>query len=179
MARAAGSGGLGARQLRSLGFNPTDDGYVLAQASRVLSGQVPHRDIASPRPLGSALLHVSTCFLPLPLFEATRLSPSCISRPPPTVSPIWPSFHRRRLRAGRSDSIRSQALSSAASTASMSRAAASSPSTAPGEDSGPGFETSPANRRYRLQPTGQKQDDENQKDQSTGSIVHDAPPRIS
>lgn len=56
-----------------LGFNPTDDGYIVAQARRILSGEVPHRDLISPRPLGSALLHVVDLVLPLPLLEATRL----------------------------------------------------------------------------------------------------------
>ncbi len=41
----------------SLGFNPSDEGLVLAQARRVVQGGTPHIDIVSPRPLGSALLH--------------------------------------------------------------------------------------------------------------------------
>lgn len=40
------------------GFNPTDDGFILAQSWRVLNGEVPHVDFTSPRPLGSAYLHV-------------------------------------------------------------------------------------------------------------------------
>lgn len=40
------------------GFNPTDDGFVLAQSWRLLHGQAPHVDFTSPRPLGSAYLHV-------------------------------------------------------------------------------------------------------------------------
>ncbi len=56
-----------------LGFNPTDDGYVLAQAYRVLHGEVPHRDFISPRPLGSAYVHLIDFALPLPLMEASRL----------------------------------------------------------------------------------------------------------
>lgn len=40
-----------------LGFNPTDDGFILAYARRVLEGEVPHRDFISVRPAGSALLH--------------------------------------------------------------------------------------------------------------------------
>jgi hypothetical protein len=39
------------------GFNPTDDGFVLAYSRRLLDGQVPHRDFLSIRPVGSALLH--------------------------------------------------------------------------------------------------------------------------
>lgn len=56
-----------------LGYNPTDDGYVLSQSRRILHGQVPHRDLVSPRPLGSALLHTVDFLLPLPLLEASRL----------------------------------------------------------------------------------------------------------
>jgi hypothetical protein len=41
----------------SLGFNPTDDGFILAYSRRMLDGQVPHRDFISIRPIGSALLH--------------------------------------------------------------------------------------------------------------------------
>jgi hypothetical protein len=43
--------------LSRLGFNPTDDGFILAQSRRILEGQVPHRDFISIRPVGSALLH--------------------------------------------------------------------------------------------------------------------------
>lgn len=56
-----------------VGFAPLDEGYVLAQAYRVLHGQFPHRDIVSPRPLGSALIHVVDYAVPLPLIEASRL----------------------------------------------------------------------------------------------------------
>lgn len=40
-----------------LGFNPTDDGFILAYSRRLLDGQIPHRDFISIRPVGSALLH--------------------------------------------------------------------------------------------------------------------------
>lgn len=40
-----------------IGFNPTDDGFILAGARRILEGQVPHRDFISIRPAGSFLLH--------------------------------------------------------------------------------------------------------------------------
>src|SRR5262245_45541001 len=49
---------LGHWLLSSYGFNPTDDGFVLAAARRVLSGQVPLRDFIWVRPAGSALLHI-------------------------------------------------------------------------------------------------------------------------
>jgi hypothetical protein len=61
------------RTFGDLGFNPTDEGYVLAQAYRVLHGAVPHRDFISPRPLGSAYLHVLDFAVPLPLMPASRL----------------------------------------------------------------------------------------------------------
>ena len=41
-----------------LGFNLTDDGFVLAQSRRLLAGEIPHRDFISIRPVGSAMLHV-------------------------------------------------------------------------------------------------------------------------
>ncbi|MBI1796087.1 MAG: hypothetical protein HYR74_03435 [Candidatus Eisenbacteria bacterium] len=41
-----------------LGFNLTDDGFVLAQSRRILAGEIPHRDFISIRPAGSAYLHV-------------------------------------------------------------------------------------------------------------------------
>jgi hypothetical protein len=44
--------------LSRLGFNPTDDGFILAQSRRLLSGEVPHLDFISIRPVGSALLHI-------------------------------------------------------------------------------------------------------------------------
>ena len=40
-----------------IGFNPTDDGFILAGARRILAGQVPHRDFISIRPAGSFLIH--------------------------------------------------------------------------------------------------------------------------
>jgi hypothetical protein len=50
------------------GFHPSDQGFILAQAWRVLHGEVPHADIISARPLGSAVLHVVDYALPMPLF---------------------------------------------------------------------------------------------------------------
>ncbi|MGW4484151.1 hypothetical protein ACWEOE_09955 [Amycolatopsis sp. NPDC004368] len=57
------------------GFHPTDQGFILAQAWRVLQGEVPHADIISARPLGSAILHVVDFALPGPLFFAS----SCLA----------------------------------------------------------------------------------------------------
>ncbi len=42
----------------SLGFNPTDDGFILAGSRRILDGQIPHRDFISIRPAGSHFLHM-------------------------------------------------------------------------------------------------------------------------
>lgn len=41
-----------------LGFNPTDDGFILAGSRRILDGQIPHRDFISIRPAGSHFLHI-------------------------------------------------------------------------------------------------------------------------
>src|SRR5437773_558143 len=43
--------------LSPLGFNPTDDGFVLAYSRRILLGQIPHRDFIMIRPALSPLLH--------------------------------------------------------------------------------------------------------------------------
>ena len=40
-----------------LGFNPTDDGFILAGSRRILDGQVPHRDFISIRTAGSHFIH--------------------------------------------------------------------------------------------------------------------------
>jgi hypothetical protein len=56
----------------SLGFNPSDEGLVLAQARRVVQGGTPHVDIVSPRPLGSALLHAPEFVLAGPRLEVSR-----------------------------------------------------------------------------------------------------------
>src|SRR6266498_2935031 len=50
------------------GFHPTDQGFVLGQSWRLLHGEIPHRDLISARPLGSAALHVVDFLLPGPLF---------------------------------------------------------------------------------------------------------------
>ena len=46
-----------------MGFNPSDDGFVLAYSRRLLGGQMPHRDFISIRPVGSALLHAPAVLL--------------------------------------------------------------------------------------------------------------------
>ena len=55
------------------GLASPDDGFILAQSRRILSGQIPHRDFLSPRPAGSAVLHCIDFLLPLPLLSASRL----------------------------------------------------------------------------------------------------------
>jgi hypothetical protein len=42
----------------SLGFNPTDDGFILAYSRRIIEGQIPHRDFIIIRPFLSAVLHI-------------------------------------------------------------------------------------------------------------------------
>ncbi len=46
-----------------IGFNPTDDGFVLAGSTRILWGEVPHRDFLSIRPPGSFYLHLPEAWL--------------------------------------------------------------------------------------------------------------------
>ncbi|TSA36906.1 MAG: hypothetical protein D4R64_06705 [Porphyromonadaceae bacterium] len=54
------------------GFNPTDDGVILAQSYRILNGEIPHRDFISIRPAGSAVMHMIHFFSPLPLEISAR-----------------------------------------------------------------------------------------------------------
>jgi hypothetical protein len=53
------------------GFNPSDQGFILSLSWRVLHGAIPHVDLVSPRPLGSAYLHTLDFLLPAPLFIAS------------------------------------------------------------------------------------------------------------
>ncbi|MGW4523754.1 hypothetical protein [Amycolatopsis sp. NPDC004378] len=53
------------------GFAPTDQGFILAQSWRILQGEIPHVDVVSVRPLGSAILHTIDFALPAPLFVAS------------------------------------------------------------------------------------------------------------
>ena len=43
--------------LSRAGYSPTDDGLILALARRLVSGEIPHRDFISVRPVGSGLVH--------------------------------------------------------------------------------------------------------------------------
>ena len=56
----------------SEGYNPSDDGVILAQSYRVLLGQVPHLDFISIRPVGSAILHSVHFISPFPLEISAR-----------------------------------------------------------------------------------------------------------
>ncbi|WP_344424961.1 hypothetical protein [Amycolatopsis minnesotensis] len=55
------------------GFHPSDQGFILAQSWRVLHGEIPHTDIISARPLGSAVLHVLDFAIPAPLFVSSSV----------------------------------------------------------------------------------------------------------
>lgn len=55
------------------GFFPADQGFILGQAQRILHGEVPHSDIISARPLGSAVIHLVDFALPGPLFVASAV----------------------------------------------------------------------------------------------------------
>ena len=41
-----------------MGFNPTDDGFILAYSRRLLEGEIPYRDFISIHTIGSPLLHL-------------------------------------------------------------------------------------------------------------------------
>lgn len=57
-----------------LGFNPTDNGYVLAMSRRLLDGQIPHKDFISIRPVLSPLIHVpEVAFFGAKTFYFSRL----------------------------------------------------------------------------------------------------------
>jgi hypothetical protein len=55
------------------GFNPSDDGVILAQAYRLIHGEVAHSDFISIRPFLSSVLHSIHFFSPLPLFYSAKL----------------------------------------------------------------------------------------------------------
>jgi hypothetical protein len=54
------------------GFNPSDDGVVLAQSWRILLGEIPHLDFISLRPAGSGYMHLLDYLLPGPLAVSSR-----------------------------------------------------------------------------------------------------------
>jgi hypothetical protein len=57
---------------QSEGYNPSDDGVILAQAFRILNGQIPHVDFISIRPVGSAVFHSISLMLPFPIETTAR-----------------------------------------------------------------------------------------------------------
>lgn len=54
------------------GFNPSDDGVILAQAYRLFNGEIPHKDFISIRPVFSGILHGIHLISPLPLQISAR-----------------------------------------------------------------------------------------------------------
>ncbi|MEI6765759.1 MAG: hypothetical protein WCM76_08970 [Bacteroidota bacterium] len=54
------------------GFNPTDEGVIIAQSYRLLQGEIPHRDFISIRPVFSGVLHSIHFISPLPLVNSGR-----------------------------------------------------------------------------------------------------------
>lgn len=54
------------------GFNPTDEGVVLAQSWRLINGEIPHEDFISIRPAGSGYLHTISFLLPGSLVTNAR-----------------------------------------------------------------------------------------------------------
>ncbi|MBN1257976.1 MAG: hypothetical protein JXA52_09760 [Planctomycetes bacterium] len=57
----------------SQGFNPSDDGVVLAQAFRILHGEIPHRDFIAIRPACSGFLHTLNFLGIFPLVMSGRI----------------------------------------------------------------------------------------------------------
>lgn len=55
------------------GFNPSDDGFILAQSWRLVHGEIPHVDFTSPRPLGSAFIHAPFVMFPIGMLAVSRL----------------------------------------------------------------------------------------------------------
>jgi len=47
------------------GFNPTDEGVVLAQSWRIINGETPHQDFISIRPAASGYLHAINYYYPV------------------------------------------------------------------------------------------------------------------
>ncbi len=54
------------------GFNPSDDGVVIAQSYRLFNGEIPHKDFISIRPVFSGILHGVHLISPLPLQLSAR-----------------------------------------------------------------------------------------------------------
>ncbi len=54
------------------GFNPTDEGVILAQSFRIVNSEIPHKDFISIRPVGSGYFHSLNYLIPAPIFVAAR-----------------------------------------------------------------------------------------------------------
>jgi len=54
------------------GFNPSDDGVILAQAFRIFNGEIPHKDFISLKPTLSGFIHSIHFYSPLPLQTSAR-----------------------------------------------------------------------------------------------------------
>lgn len=54
------------------GFNPTDEGVVLANSWRVINGEIPHKNFISIRPAMSAYLHTINFILDTPIVVNAR-----------------------------------------------------------------------------------------------------------
>ena len=54
------------------GFNPSDDGVILAQSWRILNGEVPHRDFIAMKPALSGFLHTIHFYSPIPMEDSAR-----------------------------------------------------------------------------------------------------------
>ncbi len=60
------------RYVEHEGFNPTDEGVVLAQSWRIINGEIPHKDFISIRPAASGYLHAVNFIFPGPLVTNAR-----------------------------------------------------------------------------------------------------------
>lgn len=58
--------------VETMGFNPSDDGVILAQSYRIVNGEIPHKDFIAIRPVFSGILHSIHFFSGLPLEISAR-----------------------------------------------------------------------------------------------------------
>lgn len=54
------------------GFNPTDEGVILAQSWRIINGEIPHKDFISIRPVASGYLHTINFLFSSPIVVNAR-----------------------------------------------------------------------------------------------------------
>ncbi|MCD4681167.1 MAG: hypothetical protein K8S00_12355 [Bacteroidales bacterium] len=55
------------------GFNPSNDGVILAQSYRIINGEIPHTDFISIAPVFSGILHSIHFYSPFPLVVSGRI----------------------------------------------------------------------------------------------------------